>query len=400
MTTDALLRQILADPTDAALRSVYADALMAAGDPRGELIAIECAPPTPEGMRRRAELRAEHAKRWWGLPAHCVRTRGGFVEGIAGTVEELEAAAPVFAREPVTDVEVTIERHDSNVLGHAPWLESVRRLAVRRMLLRQDLAALCRQPLGARLESLDATGAMPHVFALEAALPRCRRLVLAHCPLGRTLTTLLRWHHLNQLEELDVRSCGLDAWALDDLLALDLAALRVLKLSGNPLGDRGTQVLQQRLRHLPRLEHLELVECDVTDITHAAITEREDLPATLELCGTTIELIRTRPDQFGVLVDGVRRTVRFCQRLSERGDPSWTSGPSSPMDEAPLAPLYRALALGASRYHTPLGARMRLSYDVSHVYTAVYTAIEDVELELTDEAVGIALERHTEIEEG
>ena len=36
--SSALLQQILADPTDETLRLVYADQLLSAGEPRGELI--------------------------------------------------------------------------------------------------------------------------------------------------------------------------------------------------------------------------------------------------------------------------------------------------------------------------------------------------------------------------
>ncbi|MBX3229205.1 MAG: TIGR02996 domain-containing protein [Labilithrix sp.] len=41
-TIDALLAAVLAEPEDDAARLVYADALQAAGDPRGELVAVQC----------------------------------------------------------------------------------------------------------------------------------------------------------------------------------------------------------------------------------------------------------------------------------------------------------------------------------------------------------------------
>ena len=40
---DAFLDQILTDPDDDRPRMVYADWLLGEGDPRGELIAVQCA---------------------------------------------------------------------------------------------------------------------------------------------------------------------------------------------------------------------------------------------------------------------------------------------------------------------------------------------------------------------
>ncbi len=70
--TRALLAAVLDDPDDLASRRVYGDALIDAGDPRGELINVQCelstAPvATPEWRAlvvRESELLAEHAAAW------------------------------------------------------------------------------------------------------------------------------------------------------------------------------------------------------------------------------------------------------------------------------------------------------------------------------------------------
>jgi uncharacterized protein (TIGR02996 family) len=64
---EALLARLVEDPRDRAARLVYADALQAAGDPRGELIALHAA-----NQRKRADaLIASHADRLLGkLAAH------------------------------------------------------------------------------------------------------------------------------------------------------------------------------------------------------------------------------------------------------------------------------------------------------------------------------------------
>src|SRR5258705_4746207 len=101
---EELLRQILANPDDRELRAVYADALQANGDPRGELIALELA-NDPAHAGRRIGLYAKHVHQWWPeLPRHRIATRDGLVERVAGLGKELRASARLFATEPIRDV--------------------------------------------------------------------------------------------------------------------------------------------------------------------------------------------------------------------------------------------------------------------------------------------------------
>jgi len=84
----ALLAAVYADPDDDNARLVYADALLEQGDPRGELIALQCRlarePDLPEArqLRKRAgELLDSHGKQWLGELAAIVRAGYRFERG-------------------------------------------------------------------------------------------------------------------------------------------------------------------------------------------------------------------------------------------------------------------------------------------------------------------------------
>ena len=83
-----LLAAVYADPDDDGARLVYADALLERGDPRGELIALQCrlahAPDSPDAkqLRRRIrELLDSHGKLWLGELAPIVRSGYRFERG-------------------------------------------------------------------------------------------------------------------------------------------------------------------------------------------------------------------------------------------------------------------------------------------------------------------------------
>lgn len=62
MTDATLLQAILDDPDDIAARRVYADALIAEGSPRGELINVQCAFEDAVPTERAAEARDRAAQ--------------------------------------------------------------------------------------------------------------------------------------------------------------------------------------------------------------------------------------------------------------------------------------------------------------------------------------------------
>lgn len=67
MKPDASLQQVFQNPDDDRLRLVFADALSKQGDPRGELIAVQCAleaRPTEALKARETELMLENRAAW------------------------------------------------------------------------------------------------------------------------------------------------------------------------------------------------------------------------------------------------------------------------------------------------------------------------------------------------
>jgi uncharacterized protein (TIGR02996 family) len=84
-----LLAAIAADPDDDGPRIVYADWLLQAGDPRGELIAIQCALArgrTPELVARERSLLERHEAEWLAA-AGLVTGESRFVRGFAEKVD-------------------------------------------------------------------------------------------------------------------------------------------------------------------------------------------------------------------------------------------------------------------------------------------------------------------------
>ena len=86
---------ILAHPADDQARQVYADWLQERGDPRGELIALQLAPPSPAATRRIRALITEHGKRWLGVIGPvAVLPRSRFERGFPAAVVIAPRSAP------------------------------------------------------------------------------------------------------------------------------------------------------------------------------------------------------------------------------------------------------------------------------------------------------------------
>ncbi len=110
-----LLREILANPDDDAPRLVYADALTERGDPRGELIVVQCllargAPDREQLEAREAALLKKHARAWLApirTSIHRWQWERGFLRSVAGNAAFFPGAAAVFAAHPVMDLQLT-----------------------------------------------------------------------------------------------------------------------------------------------------------------------------------------------------------------------------------------------------------------------------------------------------
>jgi uncharacterized protein (TIGR02996 family) len=263
-----LLRGVLADPDASAPKQAFADELLQAGDPRGELIQLEIALAAPLAIRRRdaldarhAELLEAHRKTWFPHKVGAYRTRGGFIRSVRATFRQLRAAAALFASEPVIEVEVELDAADAAKLAIQPWLARLRHLIVRGPLGDDAFAALWHA--APQLRSLDVTacGLGPAALAgLGAGMPLLDRLVLTANAIGDPgLANLRSWRHLDRLETLYVSSCKISPAGVTALLdGAPLTALDRLCLSNNRLDDAVAATIATRATALPALRHLEL----------------------------------------------------------------------------------------------------------------------------------------------
>jgi uncharacterized protein (TIGR02996 family) len=106
---DPLLERVLADPHDADLRAVWADALQERGDPRGEFIALQLQPPplTPAQDKRLRSLISKHRVEWLGELDPIVQRREGLVfdRGVLAECQVQVKSVPALAK----------------VVGHPLW---------------------------------------------------------------------------------------------------------------------------------------------------------------------------------------------------------------------------------------------------------------------------------------
>lgn len=189
----ALVTAVVAARDDDAPRRVLADALLEAGDARGELIALQLKGDSPELEHR---LLTDHGARWraeLGLESSACEFRRGFIEQVtvAGEAEPLAAA-----------------------WSHTP---------IRRLVLVSDDALEAVLPLElARLEGLAVEGCAVSAklamrLAMHPAADGVRRLsFIAVSGLSECVLPLAsgRWP---KLERLVIARCGLSATELDVL---------------------------------------------------------------------------------------------------------------------------------------------------------------------------------------
>jgi len=263
-----LLRGVLADPDASSPKQVFADELLQAGDPRGELIQLELALAGPLAIRRRdaldarhAELLEAHARTWFPYKVGAYRTRGGFIRSVRATFRQLRGAAALFANEPVVEVEVEIDAADAPKLATQPWLARLRHLIVRGPLGSDAFLALWHAAPQLRSLNVTACGLGPEALTgLGAGMPLLDRLVLTANPIGDAgLANLRSWRHLDRLETLYVSSCKLSPAGITTLLdGAPLTALDKLCLSNNRLDDAVAATIASHATALPALRHLEL----------------------------------------------------------------------------------------------------------------------------------------------
>ncbi|MEJ7596773.1 MAG: SCE4755 family polysaccharide monooxygenase-like protein [Kofleriaceae bacterium] len=96
---DALWRQVLAAPDDNELRAVLGDALLARGDSRGELIALQLQPASPARDARIDLLVEMHGVEWLG-PLRGSANRAQFARGCVTRLELHDSLRPNHLLEP------------------------------------------------------------------------------------------------------------------------------------------------------------------------------------------------------------------------------------------------------------------------------------------------------------
>jgi uncharacterized protein (TIGR02996 family) len=173
-----LLARVLETPSDDSLRGVLADALVEAGDPRGELIALQLAPPTPERKRRAKQIIDESRKQLLGALAP-VLTDATFEKGFvaraklkAPTTPAIKNAIAACVGDPLWATVEQLEGPGDHEVTLHPVMRSLRSLADSGVPIAQ-LAKM------SRLESLACLGVTKaDVGVIVRGFPALRELSL------------------------------------------------------------------------------------------------------------------------------------------------------------------------------------------------------------------------------
>jgi Leucine-rich repeat (LRR) protein len=268
----ALIQAMLDDPESDLPRQVFADERLLHNDPRGHLILLDLALAKPLSIRKRAQLTErrdalleEHGKTWFPYKIGAARRRGGFLEGVTATLNQL-ADPELFANEPIVDV-IATGVEGGKKLVKAAWLSRVRRLAVRGALGDDGFAALVTAPAAQGLQALNVTAnGIGKLDALASNLPYCRVLSLTGNSIGdKGLAQLAKWTHLPQVETLYLTKCGITSDGVKALLEIAMPGLQKLCLSSNELEDGIAKVIATRAKNVPNLRRLELKNTQISN---------------------------------------------------------------------------------------------------------------------------------------
>jgi len=273
----AHLQAILDEPLDDAPRLAAAEALLRAGDPRGELVMVQCR-LTSQGLdgakratlrRRERELLAAQESEWKGaaigLPS--VRLRRGFVDEVQSSASALAPnAARLFATEPVTRLTLTSARAETLAsLAEAGAFARVLQLTVRGPI-GDEGARVLSEALAKRQvplvslnvggNELGSTGAQ----ALGRVLEGCQKLTLTSNSLGdEGAIALAKEKKLGKLRALYLTNNELSDEALEALARSScLSSLARLGVAGNDdVSPEGLRALakSKKLKALRWLEY-------------------------------------------------------------------------------------------------------------------------------------------------
>lgn len=282
-----LLAHAVAHPDDRDAFLVLGDALVAAGDPRGELVIAQALGGAPE---REAELLAAHRAAWLG-PLATVSARELGLHWRFGYVRSVRLGTP---RQTSRDIVGQLDFHDLIVrLARMPGNQLV------------DALVIAAVPSGARswqrgIAAIRSHGLPPNVTRLEllgdghdSGLRGNARLAPAQPALRGLRELAIAMHgislagiELPELRVLELSAPGLTRDHASALVASEWPRLERLSIHVGVPGERGCDVTPGRMRELlgslrmPALRHLGLCAAGFTD----------ELVAILATCPLALQL--------------------------------------------------------------------------------------------------------------
>lgn len=285
---NALVQAVIDEPYSDLARQVFADAMQARNDPRGEFVVLELALAGPLAIRKRDQMKARrdqlfaaHEDEWFPTKLD-FRTRGGFISAVAGTFAALAKSSSLFDNQPI--VEATITKADVTKLVKAPWLRHIRHLILRGSIGgAKGFAQIVAAPNVQQLTALNVTMANLNSAAitrLKSYLPALRSFVLTGNTIGSNgIAALIAWPHLATIETLYLSKCGLTTDDVAKLLSKPLPNLLKLTLADNQIDNTIGKVLAASASNVPKLEQLELAGNKTLDVTAVKELGAANLPA-------------------------------------------------------------------------------------------------------------------------
>jgi len=223
----ALLADILANPDDDAPRLVFADWLTERGDPRGELISLQCAAQHATGgvlarhVNRASALLERHGEAWVGEIRQIVRgveLKRGFVASINATGSVFAKCGALFEQEPIEELRVIKpSARDLATIAKAPHLAKLRALVM------LDPARIETE---AHVQALGALLCSPRLSTLRVLE---LRLAVAGAA-GPSVRDTLAGLSLPALEQLKLRVRAIDEAARPPVIVSAIAAAKLPKL--------------------------------------------------------------------------------------------------------------------------------------------------------------------------
>ncbi len=267
---EELRTRVAKSPRDREACSVYADALLQAGDSRGTFITLQqhLEGPLPPDKREAATLQAEallkaHRADWFGLALGWaeIRVRGGFIRALRSPAGKFVAnASKLLAVEPVLDVTLTsLIEQDLIALAALPELACIGELSLVGRCSDKAAAALAASPHATKLASLNFNGGAPKkAFASAAAnLRELETFVATGTGMGDDAVSMFARLDLPKLARLYLARNELSDSSMGEIASgRALTNVTKLCLGGNEITDEGAEALAEgsALTHVAHLE--------------------------------------------------------------------------------------------------------------------------------------------------